>query len=405
MNSRKIVVFGAGKIGRSFIGQLFSRGSYEVVFVDVFKAVIDELNLRGNYNVIIKSEKDEVMNISNVRGVHADNIELVSKEIATSDILSISVGLHGMKAIFPLLAKGLSERYELNRNLPLDIIIAENMRNADAFFRDELIPLLPPDYPFEQLVGLVETSIGKMVPIMLKNDMEEDILQVFAEPYNTLILDKKAFKNPVPDVPGLSPKENMKAWVDRKLFIHNLGHAATAYIGYLYNPNFIYLYEALSVPGIFKKVRNTMLSAAEILWKKYPDEFTAKDLVDHIDDLLNRFRNKALGDTIFRVGCDLMRKLSPEDRIVGALKSAIEYQCDYREIVFVLTCALNFRAVDEQGELFPGDKEFIEIFEKGIYGVLADVCKLDARKSEELLALIIPVQDRINFGSFKDELK
>jgi len=44
--------------------------------------------------------------------------------------------------------------------------------------------------------------------------------------------------------------------------------------------------------------------------KKYPEEFSAKDLVDHIDDLLYRFQNKVLGDTIFMVGCDLMRKLS-----------------------------------------------------------------------------------------------
>ena len=405
MNLKKIVLFGAGKIGRSFIGQLFSRGGYEVVFVDVFKPVIDELNLRGNYNVIIKSDKDEVMNITHVRGVHADNTKQVSFEIATSDIVAVSVGLNGMKAVFPLLAQGLSERYELNKNLPLDIIIAENMRNADDYFKDELIPLLPADYPFEQLVGLVETSIGKMVPIMLNKDMEEDILQVFAEPYNTLILARQSFKNPIPDVPGLSPKENMKAWVDRKLFIHNLGHAATAYIGFLYNPRFVYLYEALSVPAIYKKVRNTMLSAAEILWKKYPEDFTAKDLVDHIDDLLYRFRNKALGDTIFRVGCDLMRKLSPEDRIVGALKTAIEYDCDYREIVFVLACAMNFRAVDEQGVLFPGDKDFIEIYEKGIYEVLTSVCKFDNPLAEKLSTQLIPIQYVINCGLLRNELQ
>ena len=107
MNLKKIVLFGAGKIGRSFIGQLFSRGGYEVVFVDVFKPVIDELNLRGNYNVIIKSDKDEVMNITHVRGVHADNTKQVSFEIATSDIVAVSVGLNGMKAVFPLLAQGL----------------------------------------------------------------------------------------------------------------------------------------------------------------------------------------------------------------------------------------------------------------------------------------------------------
>ena len=103
---------------------------------------------------------------------------------------------------------------------PLDIILAENLRHAAPFFRKKILPFLPADYPFNTLVGLIETSIGKMVPIMMEKDMEIDILQVFAEPYNILILDKKAFKNSIPPIAGLSPKENIKAWVDRKL-IHS----------------------------------------------------------------------------------------------------------------------------------------------------------------------------------------
>lgn len=228
IRKEKIVIFGAGKIGRSFIGQLFSRGGYEVVFIDVYQRIIDELNIRKNYNVIIKSDKEDIINITNVRGVHGDDASAVAFEVATAALLAVSVGLHGLNSIIPLLTKGLQQRFAIDEKSALDIIIAENMLNADAFFRDELRKIMPNDYPFDQLVGLVETSIGKMVPIMLKKDVEEDILQVFAEPYNTLILDRKAFKNPIPQIFGLSPKENMKAWVDRKLFIHNLGHAATA---------------------------------------------------------------------------------------------------------------------------------------------------------------------------------
>ena len=121
--------------------------------------------------------------------------------------------------------------------------------------------------------------------------------------------------------------------------------------------------------------------------------------------MLYRFQNKALGDTIFRVGCDLMRKLSPEDRIIGALNSAIEYKTDYREIVFVLTCALNFRAKDEQGEMFPGDIDFMSIFNKGIDEVLTHICKFDKAKAGELYAKIISLQNSIDSGLFKYELE
>ncbi|MCX6227435.1 MAG: mannitol-1-phosphate 5-dehydrogenase [Bacteroidia bacterium] len=379
----KIVIFGAGKIGRSFIGQLFSLGGYEVVFVDVNKRIIDELNNRRNYNVIIRSEIETVINIKNVRGVYADD-ESVAHEVATAGIVAVSVGLHGLSEIFPGLAKGLAERYEIDNYSPLDIIIAENMRDADAFFREELRKLTPATYPLERLAGLVETSIGKMVPIMLNKDMEADVLQVFAEPYNTLILDKKAFKNPIPQIAGLSPKENMKAWVDRKLFIHNLGHAAAAYIGYLFNQDFVYLHEALATPKVHDSVRNTMLQSADILMKKYPGEFSKQGLTEHIDDLLSRFQNKALGDTIFRVGCDLFRKLGPEDRMAGAIKAAIDFNLPYDKILFALVCGLHFRAADENGNMLPQDIEFAGLVEKGVSKVLSTICGFDPTQNSRL---------------------
>lgn len=391
IEQNKIVIFGAGKIGRSFIGQLFSRGGYEVVFVDVYKPVIEELNKRRNYPVIIKSEKEEVLTITNVRGVLADDMEAVADEVASTGIVAVSVGLHGLISIFPALAKGLIKRFEMNGQSPLDIIIAENMRDADTFFRTELKKHLPPGYPFERLVGLVETSIGKMVPIMLRKDLEEDILQVFAEPYNTLILDKKAFKNPIPQISGLAPKENMKAWVDRKLFIHNLGHATAAYMGYLYDQGFVYIYEALAVPAVHDAVRNTMLQSAELLLKKYPGEFSPEDLTGHIDDLLSRFQNKALGDTLFRVGCDLGRKLGPEDRLAGAIKNALLFDLPYDKILLALVCGFHFRATDEYGNILPQDAEFAKLCEKGTDHVLAIICDFDSIRHSQLFegALVI----------------
>lgn len=396
IQQNKIVIFGAGKIGRSFIGQLFSRGGFEVVFVDICKPVIRELNKRGKYKVIIKSDTEEVINILNVRGVLAEEKESVAFEVATAGIVAVSVGLNGLSQIFSSLAKGLGKRYEIDKRAALDIILAENMRDADDFFRKELKKLMPPDYPFDRLVGLVETSIGKMVPIMLKGDIEADILQVFAEPYNTLILDRKAFKNPIPRIEGLSPKKNMKAWVDRKLFIHNLGHATAAYIGNLDHPGYVFMYETLAIPKVYGQTRETMLQSANVLMKKYPGEFSSEDLTRHIDDLLLRFQNKALGDTIFRVGCDLMRKLGPEDRLAGAIRSAIAYNLPYQKILFALVCGFHFRATDENGTLYPKDTEFIQHFNQGIPHVLATICGFDPIKNQRLFGEALEIDRHLN---------
>lgn len=395
IDNRKMVLFGAGKIGRSFIGQLFSKGGYEVVFVDVNKALIEELNRRKAYRIVIKGEQEHIINVENVRGLCLNNESDVINEVATAGIIATSVGLNGLKDVFPILASALLKRYNEGSAIPLDIIIAENMRNADVYFREQLLAALPSHYPLYSLVGLVETSIGKMVPIMHRKDIEEDMLQIFAEPYNSLILNRKGFKNKIPQIDGLAPKDNMKAWVDRKLFIHNLGHSAAAYLGHLYNPDYTLLWEALAIPEIHCFVRATMLQAAEILLKEYPEEFTLSSLTEHIDDLLSRFQNKALGDTIFRVGCDLKRKLGAEDRLAGAIHKAFEYNLPYDMILLSLVCGCYFRASDEDGNALKDDIDFVSRFSGNISEALVRVCGFNNLKHYTIIEEAISIDNII----------
>jgi len=393
ISKKKLVLFGAGKIGRSFIGQLFSRGGYEVVFIDVCKPIIDELNRRRSYNVVIKNDEDTVLSIQNVRGVLSSDVDQVTHEIETATIMGVSVGSNALKFIIPLIAEGLIKRSITQEALPLDIIIAENLRNAAEFIHKELKKNLPEGYPLEQMVGLIETSIGKMVPIIPRKDMEEDMLQVFAEPYNTLILDKLAFKNPIPEIEGLAPKNNIKAWVDRKLFIHNLGHATTAYLGFLAHPSFTFIYEVLSDSQLKDNVRNTMLQASDILVKEYPEEFTRESLTLHIDDLLKRFQNKALGDTLYRVGCDLQRKLGTEDRLAGALHLALKLKLPYDLILRALVCGCHFKATDENGNWLPSDLKFMDTYKSNVKEILKSVSGFDETVAPEVISEAIVIDN------------
>jgi mannitol-1-phosphate 5-dehydrogenase len=364
--TKKIVIFGAGKVGRSFIGQVFSRAGFEVVFIDISRDLVENLNRLGKYKVVIKDNSgDKILNINNIRGICLCDQNAAVSELAGSDIAAISVGQQGIPRLIPLIAEALVQRRIKYKDRPLDFIIAENMRNSDHFIKSELGRFLPDDYPVDALVGLVETSIGKMVPLMSVKDLEIDPLQVFAEPYNTLIVAKAGFKNPIPDVKEIDPKENIKAWVDRKLFIHNLGHATSAYLGYLRHPEATYIYEVLSDPETYNAVRETMLQSANILMALYPGEFTVAGLTEHIDDLLGRFMNRSLGDTIFRVGCDLYRKLSPDDRLVAPVRAAIRLNMPYNLIFNVILAAISFRAKDENGKYLPADEAFFIDAAKG----------------------------------------
>ena len=374
---RKIVIFGAGKIGRSFIGQLFGSSGYKVVFVDVDPVIVARINSQGGYRIIIKGEKDKEIIIKNVQAISAFNIQKVIEAVSTAAILAVSVGKNALENVIPVIAAGLELRYSRNLNCPLDIIIAENMRAAAGFMKEQLIKNLPLDYPFEKLVGLVETSIGKMVPIMTLVELEKDPLMVYAEPYNTLILDRKGFKSPIPDIKGLAPKDNIKAWVDRKAFIHNLGHATAAYYGFYQHPDAVYMYEVLDDSEVFRFTRDIMLQSADILKAAYPLEFIGAELEDHIDDLIFRFRNEALKDTIFRVGQDLIRKLSAGDRFMGSIHLAIQYRRPYDMILKAMSYGLCFKAKDEEGNLFMSDIAFLEAVSKEFESALIKDLVLD----------------------------
>lgn len=390
---KKIIIFGAGKIGRSFIGQLFGRSGYMTVFIDVDPVIIEMLNERRCYRVIIKGEKEEEIIVNNVHAISALDISSVVDAVSTAGIVAVSVGKNALEKVIPVIASGLEKRYNDNPDKPLDIILAENMRSAAGFTRDLLTRNLTPEFPVDSFVGLIETSIGKMVPIMPLAEAEKDPLMVFAEPYNTLILDGKGFKSPVPDVKGLAPKNNIKAWVDRKAFIHNLGHATAAYYGYFNHPDAIYMHEVLDDEKVLHFTRQAMLQSADILRAEYPVEFTADDLTGHIDDLLYRFRNKALQDTIFRVGQDLQRKLGADDRFMGSIHLAEKNKMPYQLIIKAMSYGFFFRARDEEGNLFPPDSTFheaaLEDFESALINLLLFNPVSDNRIIKDLKSLLI----------------
>lgn len=383
---KTILIFGAGKIGRSFIGQLFGQSGYNVVFSDIDQNLVNALNRRKSYPVVIKGKTEETILVKNVRAVSGLDRDAVIKAVAEASIMAVSVGKNALEKIIPVIAEGLKRRQELTPDRPLDIIIAENMREAGEFIRSKLAEVLPQNYPLDKLVGLVETSIGKMVPIMTDEELKNDPLLIFAEPYNTLILDKLAFKGEIPNVKGLSPKENMKAWVDRKAFIHNLGHATAAYVGNFYHPDAKYIFEVLADKNILATTRKTMLQAAEILVSYYPDDFTLSDLEEHIDDLLSRFQNRALKDTVFRVGQDLPRKLGIDDRFAGIIQMAQKKQLKYDRIVNAMAYGFFFRKTDEHGALSPLDHRFLQTLkDKGVKKTLTTLCGFHSEKNRDLL--------------------
>ena len=101
-------------------------------------------------------------------------------------------------------------------------------------------------------------------------------------------------------------------------------------------------------------------------------DFTLADLEAHIDDLINRFRNKALKDTIFRLGMDLIRKLGHDDRFMGSIHLGMQYKMPYDLILKAMSFGLKFNAIDEGGTGFTSDIKFLKSLEKNFESSLTE---------------------------------
>jgi mannitol-1-phosphate 5-dehydrogenase len=380
----KFIQYGAGNIGRSLVAQLFSKAGYEVVFIDVDKDIIDALNRERRYLIQVKDVHSEDIWVENVRGVDGRDQEAVINEIATADIMATAVGANALNYIYKIVAEGIKRREK-----PLNIIICENLRHMSKIFKENLIPYFPEGFPIEEKIGLIETAIGKMVPIMPDEFKTRDPLLVWAEAYNILYAAKDGFIGDVPQIEGIIARSNFDAYVDQKLFIHNLGHAVTAYLGYLVEPENIYIWSAIENEIVRGIVEAAMWESAHALISEYPSEFSEPGQQAYIDDLIKRFGNEHLGDTIFRVGRDVTRKLGFDERLIGAARLDLKNHLTPRYTALGIAGAFMFRAVDEKSQMYENDQKFMDDLEdNGMDFMLNNVCGLNQSEHKELIILI-----------------
>ena len=319
---KQAVMYGGGNIGRGFIGATLSQSGYEVTFIDVAEPVVKALQEKKQYPVrYVSSEGHEDVVIEHVTAVNGNDQEAASEAIANCDIMATAVGARILRFIVGNIVAGLRKRWAQD-DRPLNIIICENLMDANKVMEGMLKDLLTDEEKkhFDEKVGLVEASIGRMVPVQTEEMKDGDPMRVCVERYGFLPVDLAAFKGEVPGIQNLVPYEPFDFYIKRKLFIHNMGHATCAYLGGYVGRK--YIYQAIDDPEILSIVENAMLESAMALSQKYDVEL--EPLMLHITDLLGRFRNAALKDTCKRVGGDPARKLGAADRLIGSSLLCLE---------------------------------------------------------------------------------
>lgn len=310
------VMYGAGSIGRGFIGQLFSESGYRTVFIDVNKDLIRQLNERGEYPLrFVKNSGNREITVHNVCGVDGDDLDGICGAIARADIMATSVGKNILPLIAENIAKGLRKRWENQNYNPLNIIACENMIKSNEYLRELISGYLDSEEKemLARYVGTVETCIGRNVPVMTADLYDGDPLRVIAEDYTLLPIDASSIAGELPPLKSVVLKDEFGFYIREKLFMYNMAHAVIAYLADMRGIK--KLCDAVSEPDIKYAACRALTEISLAMSKEYGENL--EELLGFCQELLYRFNNKNLGIAVPRLGLDPVRKLSKDDRLVG----------------------------------------------------------------------------------------
>jgi mannitol-1-phosphate 5-dehydrogenase len=130
------VHFGAGNIGRGFIGQLLHEAGYSITFLDVNAELVDSLKNQDSYQVMETGNNGAIHKIDNFTALNSNTeFEAAVGVIAEANILTTSVGPNVLKFLAPLLVAGLTAR---KSSKPLVVMACENAIRATDILRAEI---------------------------------------------------------------------------------------------------------------------------------------------------------------------------------------------------------------------------------------------------------------------------
>ncbi|MGI6008482.1 MAG: mannitol-1-phosphate 5-dehydrogenase [Ruminococcus sp.] len=379
---KKAVQFGAGNIGRGFIGALLSQSGYHVVFADVVDKVIDKINEDKAYTVHVMDVECVDQKIENISGVNSTKPEAVD-EIASSDLVTTAVGLMVLPRIAPAIAAAIEKRMKQNEKECLNIIACENAIRGSSQLKTAVYEHLGEEgrkYA-DEFVGFPDCAVDRIVPPV----KSENFIDVVVESYHEWDVERSGFKGEIPQIQGMTIVDNLEAYLERKLFTLNTGHVITAYLGKL--KGYSTIDTAIADENIYGTVSAAMEESGAGLIKKHG--FDEKKHEAYIQKIIGRFKNPYLQDDVTRVGREPIRKLSPTDRLIKPLMTAAGYGLPVSHLIVGVAAALHFD--------YPEDKQSVELQEKiKEKGVRAAAQEVTGLTDEKLLDAIVEEYQKLS---------
>lgn len=366
--AEKIVVFGAGATGRGHVGLLAWQAGFDMVFVDKEPSLVERLKTAGRYVVKLYGEKYQEITVSGYRVYHADDRDAIAEEIRDAALVLTAVFDQNLVDVAPTVAKGIAACMRAGRTAPLNFIACENMMDSSSQLGQHVRAHLNAAEAAwcEQYIGFPDCMISRVVP-----RPKPDPLVVVAEDYNEWTTRKESFRGEKPAaLDALELVDNQTARLERKLFIHNGGHATCGYFGF--HAGHRYIHEAVADPVVVEKIVGALDELGAVIERKWG--FSPESITAYKRDLGRRGAVPEMQDEILRVVRDPIRKLSPRERLVAPANLAVEYGLPRQWIVRAIVAALRYHHPDDAQSLVLAK----QLAEKGLAATLQAICGIGA---------------------------
>lgn len=337
----KAVHFGAGNIGRGFVGLLLHDAGYEVVFADVNADLIDALAASESYTVHEVGDGGGERTVTGFRAINSATHETdLIAEIQTADVVTTAVGPNILRFVAPVIARGLALR---DPGLaPLAVMACENAINATDLLKTEVQSSVGPDEWDVIAVRAVfaNTAVDRIVP---GQDAAAGI-DVTVEAFYEWVIESGPFGEDTPAIPGATFVDSLGPYIERKLFTVNTGHATAAYYGFAAGIDRIS--DALADAEVADAVRRVLEETSSLLVAKHGIDAEVQRA--YREKILVRFANPHLPDTVQRVGRQPLRKLSRNERFISPAAELAERGIPHSALVGAVGRTLGFDVADDE---------------------------------------------------------
>jgi mannitol-1-phosphate 5-dehydrogenase len=384
----KNVIFGAGKISRGFLAHLLYLSGEKFVFVEKDPKVVELVNRNAKYGLYVFGAPEKNIVIEGVHAISSDDVESVKGAIAAAELILISVGGKNLKQLVPVLAGGIESRFAAGNREFLNIITCENWYCPADTLHAAILKGITAEHAemFEEKIGISEAAILRTAIEADRDALGTDPLALNVSDFWDLPIDGGRLKGKPAQIKGFRLINPYNHYLDRKLYTFNSASATVSYLGYLKNHDT--LADAIRDEYIEKILMGVYEETGRALCKRYDlplDEHKQLQKASY-----EKYRDRRIVDLIERNARDPVRKLGPDDRLLGPARMVIEYGGNPENLATAIAAAVFYDN--------PQDPIALQLRTKrenqGVDSVLTDVCKID---SQGRLALLI----KENIGELK----